>query len=310
MIPCVTAPAGADIGGWLRGNRDRVDAALRDSGALRFGGFGLGAVPAFEQLARATCGELLRDNPEHTSVSDSGNVQTPVPYSARRKLLWHNENTFGDKWPGRILFACAVAPDSGGETPLADTRAMYRALRGPARSRFSELGITYQRTYGTGVGLSWQQVFQTADPAEAEGKCRSADVQFEWGEGNRLRTRQTRPAIVKHPVTSELVWVAQPQHWHPACLDPQTRESLVAVLGEDRLPRDCFFGDGSRIEAEIMNDLCAAYQEHETSFSWQPGSAVLIDNLILAHGRNPYAGERKILVAMGSMYDYRALARG
>jgi hypothetical protein len=85
---------------------------------------------------------------------------------------------------------------------------------------------------------------------------------------------------------------------------------LLEVLGEDRFPRNCFFGDGSRIEDDIMHELCAIYQKHEMSFPWQAGSAILIDNLILAHGRNPYTGLRRILVAMGQLRSCRALARG
>jgi hypothetical protein len=46
------------------------------------------------------------------------------------------------------------------------------------------------------------------------------------------------------------------------------------------------------------------------SFPWQAGSAVLIDNLLMAHGRNPYTGPRKILVAMGQMHLCRTLADG
>lgn len=310
QISSIAAPGDVGAARWLGGHRDQVDAELRKFGAVRLDGFGLDEVSAFEELAIVSCAELYRGNPEHTSVSASGNVQTPVPYSARRKLLWHNENTFNDKWPGRLLFGCATVPDSGGETPLVDTRIVYRALPGSIISRFAEFGITYQRTYGTGVGLTWQQVFLTEDPAEVEGKCRSADIQFEWYADQRLRTKQTRPAIVRHPATGELVWVAQPQHWHPACLDPQTRDSLLEMLGEDQLPRNCFFGDGARITDEAMHDLCAIYRENEMSFPWQRGSAVLIDNLLMAHGRNPYTGPRKILVAMGQMHLCRTLADG
>jgi hypothetical protein len=30
----------------------------------------------------------------------------------------------------------------------------------------------------------------------------------------------------------------------------------------------------------------------------------MLDNLLTAHGRNPFSGERKILVAMGEMTSY------
>ena len=306
-IPCVHASGPSNAADWFVKHQDYIDTELRRFGAIRFDGFALDEVSAFEEFALVSCAELYRDNPEHVSASASGNVQTPVPYSARRKLLWHNENTFNIEWPGRLLFGCATPAGTGGETPIVDTRAVYQALPASVSSRFLELGVMYQRTFGNGVGLTWQQVFQTEDPTEVARACESADIEFEWYSGQRLRTRQTRPAIVEHPDTGELVWVAQPQHWHPACLDALTRETLVESLGGDQLPRDCFFGDGSRIDDQTMSDLCAIYQKHEVALPWQAGSAMLIDNLLVAHGRNPYSGARKLLVAMGQMRSCRTL---
>lgn len=308
-IPVISSPGSASAANWFDQHRDCVRAELVRFGAVRFEGFTLNEVSAFEELALVSCAELYRENAEHVAASASGNVQTPVPYSARHKLLWHNENTFNDEWPGRLLFGCAVEPVTGGETPVVDTREVYRALPGPVASRFSELGVIYERTYGTGLGLSWQQVFKTEDPAEVERKCHSADIEFEWYADMRLRTRQTRPAIVEHPESKEPVWVAQPQHWHPACLDPATRRSLTELLGPDGLPRNCFFGNGTQIDEKTMHLLCQLYQEREKSFPWREGSAMLIDNLLMAHGRNPYSGPRKILVAIGQMHSCRSLAR-
>jgi hypothetical protein len=307
QIPSIAGTGGSSAAEWFEEHRDHVDAELSKFGAVRLEGFALDVDSTFEKVALASCGDLYRDNPEHISASPNGNVQTPVPYSARRKLLWHNENTFNYEWPMRILFGCATAPASGGETVLVDARSVYRSLPRAVVSRFAELGITYQRTYGGGVGLEWQQIFRTEDPAEVERKCRLTDTEFEWFGDGFLRTRQTRPAVVRHPATGEALWVGQPQHWHPACLDSSTRQSLAEVLGEERLPRNCFFGDGARIADETIHNLCATYEEYEMSPPWRTGSGVLIDNLIMAHGRNPYEGARKILVAMGQMRVYSSL---
>jgi alpha-ketoglutarate-dependent taurine dioxygenase len=39
--------------------------------------------------------------------------------------------------------------------------------------------------------------------------------------------------------------------------------------------------------------------DNAISFRWERGDVLLLDNYLVAHGRNPYEGPRKILVAMG-----------
>ncbi len=53
-----------------------------------------------------------------------------------------------------------------------------------------------------------------------------------------------------------------------------------------------------------MQEILAVYQACEVSFAWQQGDIVLVDNVLTAHARNPFSGERKLLVAMGSMRSY------
>jgi hypothetical protein len=76
------------------------------------------------------------------------------------------------------------------------------------------------------------------------------------------------------------------------------------VFAEEDLPRNCYFGDGSAIPDESMRRILDVYRELEVSVPWQKGDVILIDNILAAHGRNPFVGERKILVAMGDMVAF------
>ena len=79
------------------------------------------------------------------------------------------------------------------------------------------------------------------------------------------------------------------------------RDSLLALFAEEDLPRNCFYGDGSPIEDAVMDAICEAYQEAEVSFPWRQGDILVLDNMLTAHARNPYEGQRKIYVSMGDM---------
>ena len=311
-LPLVYGPAVPDLDlvKWAAENRAAVEQSLAAHGALLFRGFPLDPARDFEPFAAALCSRLFRDNGEHPRQSVSGNVYTPVFYPQEQKVLWHNENSFNHEWPARIWFCCVRPADAGGETPVADSRRVFERIDPSVRDEFVRKGVMYVRNYGRGLGLSWQEVFRTEDRAAVEEVCRAARTEFEWRTGGQLKTRAVRPAAVRHPRTGEWVWFNQAQHWHVACLDAATSASLRSLFAEEDLPRACYYGDGTSIDDAAMAHILEVYRGLEVSFAWRPGDIMMLDNLLAAHARNPFAGERRLLVAMGDMLSYDAVERG
>jgi alpha-ketoglutarate-dependent taurine dioxygenase len=305
-LPGVLVPANGhrDLATVAGSHRDFVESQLIEHGAILFRGFDAGSVPAFDKFTKGICAELFMENGEHPRENISGTVYTPVFFSPERKLLWHNENTFNYRWPQKIWFCCVQPAEQGGETPIVDSRRVYQRMDPAIRDRFMSHGITYIRNYGDGPGLSWQRVFRTEDRANVERYCRENLIEFEWKGGDRLRTRSTRPAAVRHPITGEYCWINQAQHWHLSCLDDQTREALRAIFADEDLPRTCCFGDGSPISDADMQSICQLYRDLEVSFPWQRDDVLMVDNIFTAHARNAFSGERKLLVAMGELRSY------
>jgi alpha-ketoglutarate-dependent taurine dioxygenase len=289
---------------WARANLGFIEARLQKHGAILFRGFDVNSPSVFEGFAHAICPQLFDENGEHNRGSVSGKIYTPVTYPANKLLLWHNENSFNDAWPMKIWFCCATPAPEGGETPLVDSRRVFEVLDPKIRERFIEKKVMYVRNYKEGLGQGWQAIMRATNRAEAEDFCRKNLMEFEWKEGNGLLTRCVRPAVARHPRTGEMVWFNQAQHWHRACLDAETRESLRALFAEDDFPRNCYYGDGSVIEDSVMEEILEVYRQLEVSFPWRAKDVVMLDNMLTAHGRNPYVGERKLYVAMGEMISY------
>jgi alpha-ketoglutarate-dependent taurine dioxygenase len=167
----------------------------------------------------------------------------------------------------------------------------------------------YVRNFIDGLDVSWQDFFHTSDRSVVEATCRQAGIDYEWLPNRGLRTKQTRPAIAHHPQTGEPVFFNQIQLHHPACLEPEVRASLLASFGSpEHFPRNVYYGDGSVIEDEIVQEILEIYQTLQVSFPWQQGDVLMLDNMLMAHGRNPYHGPRQVVVAMGDMIDSEKLA--
>jgi len=310
-LPLVVEPAlpDVDLAAWAAAHRAAIEQWLGVHGAILFRGFKIDSAPRFETFAAGVCSELFAENGEHPREAVSGHVYSPVFYPKDQKLLMHNENSFNDSWPMKILFCCVQPAEQGGETPLADSRKVYAGLSPDIVRRFEEKGVMYVRNFGqSGLGLSWETVFQTTDRSAVEEACRRSGMGFEWKGDGGLRTRVVRPAVVRHPETHEKVWFNQAQHWHSGCLNPETRASMRSIFAEGDLPRHCYFGDGSSIPDAMMEEILAVYERLEVSFAWRRGDVVLLDNVLTAHARNPFLGERKILVALGEMKSFDQVA--
>jgi amino acid adenylation domain-containing protein len=309
-LPLLVTPAmpDLDLAEWAADNREDLDRELLKHGAILFRGFKIESPEDFERFARAVCSDLFNENGEHPRETVNGNVYTPVFYPPDQKLLWHNENSFNLQWPAKILFCSLQPAEQGGETPIVDSRKVFERISPEIRQRFLEKGVLYMRNYGNGLGLTWQTVFQTASRKEAEAYCRDNEMEVDWKEGDRARTRMCRPAAARHPKTGEMSWFNQAQHFHVSCLAPETRSSLQALFQEEDLPRNCYYGDGAPIEDEVMREILDAYEELEVVFPWQKGDIVMLDNMLVAHARNPFAGKRKLLVSMGEMINSKELS--
>ena len=302
-LPLLIEPASGDVdlAEWSTNNRQVLEQHLLRHGAILFRGFAVQTVAEFEQTAAAICPELFGEYGDLPREELGGRVYGSTPYPADETILFHNESSHMPRWPMLIWFYCVKAAVQGGESPIVDCRQMYQLMDPAIRKRFEREGLMYVRNFTDGLDVSWQEFFHTSDKSQVEQYCRAESIDFEWRADGGLRTRQRCPAVVRHPQTTELVFFNQLQLHHISCLAPAVRESLLSMMKEEDLPRNVYYGDGSPIEDSVVTYLRELSQQLCVSFRWQEQDILMLNNMLIAHSRNPFAGERKIVVAMGDL---------
>ncbi|HKC23948.1 MAG TPA: TauD/TfdA family dioxygenase [Thermoanaerobaculia bacterium] len=311
-LPLVVEPEvpGVDLAAWAAGERGRIADWLRGHGAMLFRGFDLASPAELERFAEAAGTALFGDYGDLPRERHSGKVYGTTPYPADRPILFHNESSHQHRFPRRIFFLCLKAAASGGATPIVDGRRVLARLTPSLRAAFQEKRLHYVRNFVPGIDVPWQEFFRTDEKARAEAACRAARMSFEWKRAGGLRTAQLAPAVAIHPESGEASFFNQILLHHPSRLAPEVRESLLALMPEEDLPRNVTFGDGTPIPDGAVDEVAALEEELAVESAWIEGDVLMVENLLVAHGRRPYGGARKVVVTMGDMVEAADVAPG
>jgi alpha-ketoglutarate-dependent taurine dioxygenase len=304
-LPLVIRPAGEGISlaAWAEDSREYIGRELLGHGAILFRDFMIDSPARFEQFVRAVSPGILDYNERSSPRSEiSRGVYTSTNHPPDQHIHLHNEQSYARSWPMKLWFFCLQPPAAGGRTPIADGRRVLSLIDPKIRERFAEKRVLYVRNYGDGFGLSWQIAFQTESKAEVEDYCRRAGIAFEWKGNDRLRTRQLFDAVETHPATGEKVWFEHAVFFHVSSIEPNVRAALLAEFKEEDLPSNTYYGDGSPIEPSVLDEVREAYRAATVSFPWRERDVLLIDNMLVSHGREPYSGPRQILVIMSELH--------
>ena len=296
-----TKPDVSVLTSWYQQKEAFIEQTLLKHGAILFRGFGINTPGAFARFTRSVSRSLLDNKEENVPRTKlTAGVYTSTEYPAEYRLSMHSEYSYSHHWPARLFFCCIVAAREGGETPIADNREILRSLDPEIVDQFRQKKVAYLRNLhgGRGFGLAWQTAFQTDNKEVVEKYCLESSIEFSWTE-NGLRLRQALDGIITHPGTGEMVWFNQAPQFHPSDYPPDICQSILEVYKDEaELPQSVRFADGTPMDATLLDKIRRTMEEKSVLFRWQEGDLLMVDNVLVSHGRMPFIGPRKILVAM------------
>ncbi len=297
ITPFIISPeAEIDALEWAENYKHELNNLILQYGAILLRGFEIGSAQKFNKLFSTICGEAM-EYKNRTSPRDRvhDNVYTSTSHPSDQIIHMHTENSYSNAYNRIITFYCLIPPTEGGETPIADETKLLASLKESTVEKFREKGIRYVRNTIPGIGLDWKTIYQTDDIEEVNKKIRSLGHEFAWIGEDHLRVTWNLPAFQQHPITGEEMWFNHMYFGHKSQYNP----AILEFFPEENLPFTTYYGDGSNIEEEVIQEFRKFYDEHSIVFKWQRDDFLLLDNMKYSHGRKSFKGDRTILTAMG-----------
>jgi alpha-ketoglutarate-dependent taurine dioxygenase len=280
--------------------RDGLRSIVAQYGSVRVRGLGLADAEAVGASFRGLANQLMIEREAFASRETySEGVYSSTKWPSNQQMCMHHELSYAMEFPSLMLFACLKAPASGGATGVADSPSVLAALPADLVARLEQEGWLLVRSYNEDIGASYEESFGTDDRGAVENYCRANGIEFEWQSDGGLVTRQRRAAVVTHPVTGQRCWFNQVAFLNEWTMAPEVREYLVDVYGPDGLPFNTRFGNGDPLSEDIVATINGVYEAHTLREPWQAGDLMLVDNIRASHSREPYEGDREILVGLG-----------
>jgi alpha-ketoglutarate-dependent taurine dioxygenase len=318
--PLVIEPAGQEptfeeFLDFLEKQKQSLKQEILKHGGILFRGFPIEGSEGFHHSIQALgLGEMLNyiggDSPRDKV---KGKVYTSTEAPPSLKIPLHNEMSFIRDYPKHIYFYCQTPAKSGGATILGDASAIYRNMPSRIRDHFEEKGLRYvsnyykksffldlinkiQRSHKT-----WMEVFETSSPEEVEKKCHQSDFGFEWRKNQWLQIQQRTPAIMEHPETKEKIWFNQAHlyDFNPRLVGFFNWLAIKAVYSSPHtIMHEIFYKDGECIPKKDLYDVMDVLDACTISYPWQKKDFLVLDNVLMMHGRAPFKGKRKIFTAL------------
>ena len=286
---------------WVQSQRADLDQKVQHHGAILFQGFGLETDQDFDAFVGAF------DYPNFSYADSLSNavrvnrterVFTANEAPAEVTICLHHEMAQTPMFPSRLFFFCEQPADTGGATPLCRSDVLLERLNqehpefvAACRAK----GLRYRNVMpaeddpNSGMGRSWQSTLSVNTKEAAEDRLRQLGYEWQWQDDDSLQaTTPKLDAVRSNAVGREAFFnqlIAASQGWKDTLNDPSK-----AVT----------HGDGSQLDNAAVLRAAELAEDLAIDIPWQVGDVVLVDNVIVMHGRRTFTGTRKILASLAS----------
>ncbi|MNN04898.1 Taurine catabolism dioxygenase TauD, TfdA family [compost metagenome] len=240
----------------------------------------------------------------------SGRVMEATRLAAPVRLTLHSEMAYMRDYPKRIAFFCRRASPVGGETIIGDMRTLVDELPAELVSKIERLGIRTTRNYGAKSdqleqsveimeSIGWNVAFGTDDPQKVEALCAERGLEPLWNDNGTLTVFNRTDPFVIHPQTGRRLYRSI-LHVYRADKRPEgeNTELYEAIRKTQQHPSGTFLGNGGELSGQEVEAFEAIIDRHTHCWPWRNGDVMILDNLQVWHGRNPYEGPRDVQVAL------------
>ena len=310
VLPLLIEPAqpGVSLVDWMTAHKDEFELALVQHGGILLRGFSIETVEDFNRFMKCFNTDplpyMFRSSPRAELDKSIKNIYMSTSYPSDRSINMHNESSYSRVWGKKIVFCCLKQAEEGGETPIADSRRVLQSINPGLVEKFRQKGVKYWRNLVPDLGMPWQEVFQTEDVNVVEETCRKNKVDYKFITKDHLQIEWVKKAVYRHPLSGVETWFN-----HVSFFNKFSRYEELGMEPDDCLPdeyltSDTFFGDGTPITYEEYAEIKRAYQKNMIVFPYRKGDIIFLDNMLAAHGRSPYKGDRIIATAiLEAAYD-------
>lgn len=279
----------------------KLNTLLDAHGAILYRGFRVDTMDDFECLVSKTmrnCRSYVGGDSPRTKLSNT--IYTSTEYPAHQSIVLHNELSFSNDYPRYMYFYCLIPAKIGGETPLANNRELYKRLPKSLIEKYHNRKLKYIMNLhdGYGMGRSWQDAFETKSKIEVDDILKRRNVNYSWQEDGTLKISEIIQPIIRHPNTQEWLFFSQAHQWHPSNLDAEVRTTLLSLMPETDFYHYVCHADDGPLDIDELELTRKLIDELKIAQPWQQGDVLFIDNMLVMHGRNPFEGERKILLSL------------